>query len=101
MKCKICGKEFELREEDRYFVINNSVIFQQKKLGEAFDCPYCGCQNVVNKRYKTKRTRFVPNCKCEAIQAERTDDEGDGNAISIYTIDEAITEKLGEMAGKE
>lgn len=52
MKCKICNKEFELLKENRYMVTNEKL----KEIGlssvfEAFDCPYCGCQNIVGNRY--------------------------------------------------
>lgn len=52
MKCKICGKDFELKKENRYVVKNVSVsgLFT-RNVYESFDCPYCGCQNVVNERY--------------------------------------------------
>lgn len=50
-ECCVCGKKFELRKENRYEVMDHSInaIFNQNS-NEAFDCPYCGCQNIVNKR---------------------------------------------------
>lgn len=55
MKCKICNKEFELLKENRYMVTNENLK-EISKIGlssvfEAFDCPYCGCQNIVGNRY--------------------------------------------------
>lgn len=55
MKCKICNKKFELLKENRYMVTNENLK-EISKIGlsnvfEAFDCPYCGCQNIVGNRY--------------------------------------------------
>lgn len=53
MKCKICGKRFELRKENRYDAIDIPVgldcLTQPSIYYNAFDCPYCGCQNIVGK----------------------------------------------------
>lgn len=52
MKCKICGKEFRLNKENRYLVQNVSLAgLLNRNYHEAFDCPFCGCQNIVNERY--------------------------------------------------
>lgn len=54
MKCKICEKEFELKKENKYIVTEKIAAFgtlaKLPKTFEAFDCPYCGCQNIVNTR---------------------------------------------------
>nr|DAL28802.1 MAG TPA_asm: RimK-related lysine biosynthesis protein, Probable-dependent amine/thiol ligase family Amino-group [Caudoviricetes sp.] len=54
MKCKICGKEFELKKENKYLVTEKIAAFgaltELPKTFEAFDCPHCGCQNVMNIR---------------------------------------------------
>lgn len=47
MKCKICSKEFELKSENKYLVSKKN-LFNQLDIFEAFNCPYCGCQNRVN-----------------------------------------------------
>lgn len=55
-KCKICAKEFELRANEHYVSIDNSKIGlsilagEEPGLYDTFDCPYCGCQNVVGQR---------------------------------------------------
>ena len=58
MKCKVCGKRFRLKVEDKYDV-RKSASFGDVISGkvtstvfECFDCPRCGCQNVVNVREK-------------------------------------------------
>lgn len=54
MKCKICEKEFELKKEEKYLATEKVAAFgtlaKLPKTFEAFDCPYCGCQNIVNIR---------------------------------------------------
>ena len=54
MKCKVCGKKLNLKSENRYeirevpkglrMLVEDAVVY------EAFDCPKCGCQNIVNSR---------------------------------------------------
>lgn len=52
MKCKVCGKRFKLISSNRYEVVKTPVGFNCLIEGsvtyEAFDCPKCGCQNIVN-----------------------------------------------------
>lgn len=54
MKCKICGRRFRLKSENRYEVVKAPVGLQcltaDTKIFECFDCPHCGCQNIVNVR---------------------------------------------------
>lgn len=54
MKCKICGKRFKLIKENRYLATEKTgalaVLAKPSKIFEAFDCPRCGCQNIVNIR---------------------------------------------------
>lgn len=56
MKCKVCGKRFKLLKEKRYEVTNVTTtitaLIGTNTVNEAFDCPKCGCQNVVNVRNK-------------------------------------------------
>lgn len=55
MKCKICKKEFELFKENKYMVTNKNLREISKDglsiVFDAFDCPYCGCQNIMSDRY--------------------------------------------------
>lgn len=46
--CKVCGLEFvPMNDEGRYTVQRLDGTF-----GDAFDCPQCGCQVIVNERYE-------------------------------------------------
>jgi hypothetical protein len=49
-ECKVCGHEFELKKENRYLSTWQNPIFGSFTLHECFDCPICGCQNIVSQR---------------------------------------------------
>jgi len=55
--CKICGRDFPLIIEEHYVAKEPgatglaSLSGAPRKLFDAFDCPHCGCQNVMNGRY--------------------------------------------------
>ena len=63
--CKICGRYFPLIVEDHYVaqdVKREGSIYTLvggDKIGmfDAFDCPHCGCQNVMQNR--------KPECPCD------------------------------------
>lgn len=49
--CKICKRRFELKKHFRYTAVRTESIFPLKtSLHDAFDCPHCGCQNIVGIR---------------------------------------------------
>ena len=58
VKCKICGKYFRLLAKNRYEVIEThfgiNCFGQGVERYNAFDCPYCGCQNVYGTRIMEK-----------------------------------------------
>ena len=56
--CKVCGRDFPLLAEEHYVVrdvekkgvipaINGQT---EAEMYDAFDCPHCGCQNVMQGR---------------------------------------------------
>lgn len=51
MKCKVCGKRFVLFAHNRYVVmvapVGMNLLTQKTEYYNAFDCPHCGCQNIV------------------------------------------------------
>ena len=60
MKCKVCGKKFGLTADKRYEVVKRptglACLTVSPVTYEAFDCPHCGCQNVVNVREENYNT---------------------------------------------
>lgn len=76
--CKVCGRDFPLLGEDHY------IARDPEKTGvvpvisgkdesiwfDAFDCPHCGCQNVMQ-----SRKRLV--CPCEFGICDECDHPGE------------------------
>lgn len=57
LKCKVCGARWRAAKMNRYEVTLDEskntlagMFSQQLRVGEAFDCPVCGCQNLVSIR---------------------------------------------------
>lgn len=56
--CVICGRDFPLLVEDHYVArdpskigaIANLVNIDKDFEYDAFDCPHCGCQNIMQER---------------------------------------------------
>ena len=51
--CKICGEELERIKENKYIIQENKGMYgitTGTKKFECFDCPHCGCQNILNIR---------------------------------------------------
>lgn len=57
-KCNVCGRRFRLLSKNRYEVVKNPVGLKCLAEGpvyfNAFDCPRCGCQNIVGAIEKEK-----------------------------------------------
>jgi hypothetical protein len=52
IKCKVCGDKFTPWKSNKYEVIIPNM-FGPDSIGEAYDCPWCGCQHIVNTKYMT------------------------------------------------
>ena len=54
MICKVCGRYFRAKAENKYNVTETPpglmVLTEGVKVYECFDCPRCGCQNRVSIR---------------------------------------------------
>lgn len=55
MICKVCKRRFVANKNDKYLVqearsITDTIMMTVPVTYEAFDCPKCGCQNIVNVR---------------------------------------------------
>lgn len=65
-KCNVCGRDFELLKSLHYISRNGEVVLSglsalagskedEPVIYDSFDCPFCGCQNVIQER---KRISF-------------------------------------------
>lgn len=81
LKCKVCGKEFEANLE-RHYVARDigktglAAAFgnnDEENLYDAFDCPACGCQIIVQERKRD----YIMNktCATEAKKEENKENE--------------------------
>lgn len=68
--CKVCGKDFPLTVEEHYVAQDPEKIGIIARLADtskntqydAFDCPHCGCQNIVQER----KPLWMPEiCECD------------------------------------
>ena len=50
-KCNTCGRRFRLLAKNRYEIMRVPAglnrLTEETMYYNAFDCPYCGCQNIV------------------------------------------------------
>ena len=64
MKCKVCGKRFSLKAENRNEIIKCphgvKALVEDVVIYEAFDCTKCGCQNIVNVREGLPTMEYNP-----------------------------------------
>lgn len=77
--CKVCGRDFPLIVENHYVAQEPkhegsiySLVGADKSSGfDAFDCPFCGCQNTMQERKPAA-------CPCEyGFCGECGEQEGD------------------------
>lgn len=91
IKCSICGEQVELRKENRYEVVVEEGALRKSfgfkdRLYEAFDCPHCGCQMLMNERFPVKNEI--------KIAEERTDEH---NGCCVESDDDAEDTKTSEQ----
>ena len=70
--CKVCGFEITPVSQMRYTAVENKGIssaFTGNRMFDAFDCPVCGCQNIVGERYEIEDPKSV-SCELEGQDAE-------------------------------
>lgn len=49
--CKVCGKIFAMSKGTHYVAVSKYNLLSMPTYYDAFDCPWCGCQNIVGERY--------------------------------------------------
>lgn len=85
--CKVCGRDFALMIEEHYVARDLekkgvlSALSGEVESGEydAFDCPHCGCQNIMQSRKPA--LYYKGECPCEYGICDECDNvEEDGDA---------------------
>ena len=75
--CIVCGRDFALISEEHYIardttkkgLVSAITGEQEPRIYDAFDCPHCGCQNIIGER---KRNFDV---QLEALEALTSSEE--------------------------
>lgn len=77
--CKVCGRDFPLMAEEHYItqdpqkigVLANLANTDKAMEYDAFDCPHCGCQNIM----QTRKPLWLPEiCECDEETEEDSQD---------------------------
>ena len=79
--CKVCGRDFPLMAEEHYIaqdpqrigVLANLANTDKAMEYDAFDCPHCGCQNVM----QTRKSIWVPEESEESEEDQEDDTSAD------------------------
>lgn len=93
--CKICGFEFPPIDANHYISrdpektgIVSAISGQESKIFDTFDCPWCGCQNVVQER---KRPWLGDLCDSDENENE-DEDEDESEEEADYTVYDEMSE---------
>lgn len=97
--CGICGRQFELKADDRYISRDSGKtgLFaglstqNEEQLYDTFDCPYCGCQNVAQKRNRM----WIP----EPIEQDDEEEQPTGG-VTVVMADEVGPAPTAEQVAK-
>ena len=73
-RCNVCGRKFRLFAKNRYEVVRYPVglhcLTEGKVYYNAFDCPHCGCQNIVGVIEKANVKDFENELQTEKVDIE-------------------------------
>ena len=50
-RCKVCNHPLNMSKDNVYVARVENVFFHSSENYSATDCPYCGCQNLLQKRF--------------------------------------------------
>jgi hypothetical protein len=90
--CKVCGRPFALNAEDHYISadiettgITSIISKTEPETYDSFDCPHCGCQNVMQIRKKEVcpcEYGICDECNCceeDSKSEDASEEAGPGN----------------------
>ena len=58
INCKVCNHLLNISKENVYVAKAGNLVVSMTENYSATDCPYCGCQNLLQKRYE----KMVEDC---------------------------------------
>lgn len=80
--CEVCGTQLNIDKKNVYVAEVRNILIGNSENWNAVDCPHCGCQNLLKKRYnkvsgmKTlKEMLLFGNVKCNCEESEGKDNE--------------------------
>lgn len=82
--CEVCGTQLNINKKNVYESVVINHIFHFEEIWNATDCPHCGCQNLLKKRYEniTERNKQISNllesCSCK-LKGYEKESEGKDN----------------------
>jgi hypothetical protein len=71
----VCGVEFKLEKSKRYTALGNTILGKTEY--DCFNCPECGCQNIVGTRFPNKKSISVEQLReyvCDHICVHAAED---------------------------
>ncbi len=93
LKCKVCECEFIPEKKDHYISrdevktgLSNLAGGMEEQLYDTFDCPQCGCQNIMGER---KRSLYMG----ENIKEEETEEPEEEETIPARAPKRRVPEK--------
>lgn len=93
VKCVVCNKDFELIKENRYTSrdegrkgISAIAGGSEETLYDTFDCPYCGCQNVMQKRRRSYINIKVAEEECVTESDFEEVEENDDSTVAVEKV---------------
>lgn len=97
VNCKVCNHPLDLQKDKVYLVKENNGLagyFKPGDIWHATDCPYCGCQNLLTKRF----VYYVPGATIDVDEEERKQET---EAQKIYVEEINGTNEPKDVASEE
>lgn len=95
VNCKVCNHPLDLQKDKGYLVKENNGLASYFKPGDiwhATDCPYCGCQNLLTKRF----VDYVPGITIDVTELDEEEREQETEAQKVYVEEINGTNEINE-----